>query len=125
MIECKRLIANRMEPYKAATWYEKPLHGTWHKDMSVVAYMASTFLWLNKSEIRADTKALVMAAQTLALNTRSVTHKIYHTAQDPRCRLCKQHEETVAHIISCYSKLAETVYTGRPNNVVSIQSQRC
>ena len=68
MIECKRLIANRMEPYKAAAWYEKPLHATWHKDMSVVAYMASTFLWLNKSEIRADTKALVMAAQTLAHN---------------------------------------------------------
>ena len=41
-----------------------------------------------------------MAAQEQALNTRAVAHEIYHTVQDPKCRLCKQHAETVAHIIS-------------------------
>ena len=61
-----------------------------------------------------------MAAQEQALNTRAVAHKIYHTMQDSRCRLCKQHAETVGHITSSCSKLAGTEYTERPNNVGSI-----
>ena len=60
-----------------------------------------------------------MAAQEQALNTRAVAQDIYHTAQDPRCRLCK-HAETAAHITSGCSKLAETEYTKRHNNVASI-----
>ena len=61
-----------------------------------------------------------MAGQEQALNTKAVAHEIYHTVQDLRCRLCKQHAETVAHIISGCSKLAGTEYTERHNNVASI-----
>ena len=61
-----------------------------------------------------------MAAQEQALNTRAVAHEIYHTEQDPKCRLCKQHAETVAHITSGCSKLAGTEYTRRHNSVASI-----
>ena len=75
---------------------------------------------LNKSNIRANTEALIMAAQEQALNTRAVAHEIYHTVQEPRCRLCKQHAETVAHITCGCSKFAETEHTERPNNVDSI-----
>ena len=61
-----------------------------------------------------------MASQEQALNTKAVAHKIYHTVQDSRCRLCKQHAETVAHITSGCSKLAGSEYTERHNNVASI-----
>ena len=57
--------------------------------MSEVADMARTYQWLNKSDIRADTKALIMAAQEPAFNTRAVAHEINHNVQDPRSRLCK------------------------------------
>ena len=70
-----------------------------------------------KSNIRAKTEALIMAAQKQALNTRAVAHKIYHTVQDSRCRLCKQHAETIAHIISGCIKFTGTEYTERRNNV--------
>ena len=79
-----------------------------------------------KSIIRANTEALIMAAQEQALNTRAVAHTIYRTVQDPRCRLCKQHAETVTHITSGCSKLAGIEYTERlhcgPN---SIQDNMC
>ena len=42
MAQCKHLIATRKEPDEAATWYEKLLHGTWHKGVSEVADMART-----------------------------------------------------------------------------------
>ena len=120
MAECKHLIATWKEPDEAAAWYEKPLYGAWHKGVSDVADMARLYQWLNKSNIRASTKALVMTAQEQTLNIRAVARKIYHTVQDPRCRLCKQHAETMAHIISGCSKLAGTEYTERHKNVASI-----
>ena len=86
-------------------------------NVSEVADMACTYQWLNKSNTRANTEALIMAAQEQALNTRAV---IYHTVQDPRCRLYKQHLETVAHITSGCSMLARTEYTERHNSVASI-----
>ena len=88
--------------------------------MSEDADMASTYQWLNKSNIRANTEALIMAVQEQALNTRAVAHGIYHTVQDPRCRLRKQHAETVAHITSGCSKLAKTEYNEKHNSVLSI-----
>ena len=50
----------------------------------------------------------------------TTTYKIYHTVQDSRCRLCKQHSETVGHITSGCSKLVETEYTVKHNNAASI-----
>ena len=82
--------------------------------------MTRTYQWLNRGNIRANTKALIMAAQEQAPNTRAVAHEMYHTVQNPRCSLCKQHAETVAHIISGCSKLAGTKNTERHNNVASI-----
>ena len=73
-----------------------------------------------KSNIRANTQVLIMAAQEQTLNTRAVAHEIYYIVQGPRCRLCKQHAETVTHIISGCNKLADIDYTNRHNNVASI-----
>ena len=47
--------------------------------MSEVADMARTYQWLNKSNIRSNSEALIMTAEELALNTRAVAHNIYHT----------------------------------------------
>ena len=71
MVECKRLIATWKGPDKAAAWYGKPLHGAWHKDVSEVADMARTYQRLNKSNIRANIEALIMAVQEQAFNTRA------------------------------------------------------
>ena len=56
--------------------------------VSEVADMARTYQWVNKSNFRANTGALIMAAQEQALNTSAISHEIYHTVQDPRCGLC-------------------------------------
>ena len=61
-----------------------------------------------------------MAAQENDLNDKAVAHEIYHTVQDPKCGLRKQHAEAVADIISSCTKLTRTEYTQRHNNVASI-----
>ena len=90
------------------------------KSVSDVADMTRTYQWLNESDIRANTAALIMTAQEQAFSTRAVAHEINHTVQEPKCRLCKQHAETVAHITSGCSKLAKTEYIERHKNVASI-----
>ena len=46
MAECKRLIATWKAPDEVAAWYEKSLHGAWHKGVSEAADMALTYQWL-------------------------------------------------------------------------------
>ena len=82
--------------------------------------MARTYQWLNKRNTRENTKALIMAAQEQAFNTKAVVNDIYHTVQDPKFRLCKQHAETIAHITSGCNKLTGIEYTERHNHVASI-----
>ena len=50
----------------------------------------------------------------------AMTNETYHTVVDPRCLLCKQHAETSEYIISGCSKLSETGYAARHNNVALI-----
>ena len=66
-----------------------------------------------------STEALAMAARDQAFKTRAVTHGIYHTVQYLKCRFCKRHEETMAHMINNCSKLARTKYTEKCSNVAS------
>ena len=61
-----------------------------------------------------------MEAQEQVLKTKAVAGEIYHTVQDPRYRLCKQHAKTVAHVIAGCSKLLGTKYFERHNNVTSM-----
>ena len=61
-----------------------------------------------------------MAAQEQAVKTRAIEAKIWHTRQDSKCRLCKQHDETIQHIITGCTKLAGTAYMERHNQVALI-----
>ena len=120
MAECQGTAANWTAPPTPADWYDKPLHGAWHAGVTKVADLGKTYQWLNKANFKANTEALIMAAQEQALNTRAIAAEIYHTTQDPRCRLCGEHRETVAHLVSGCSKLAGTAYMERHNHLAAI-----
>lgn len=51
-------------------------------------------------------EALIMAAQERSLSTRSIEAGVYHTRQEPRCRLCNDVPETIQHIIAGCKMLA-------------------
>ena len=66
-------------PDETAAWYKKSLHGAWHKGMSEVADIALLYQWLNRSNIRANTETLIMAAQEQAPHTIAVACELHHT----------------------------------------------
>ena len=92
----------------------------YHRQISEVADLGKSYQWLEKAGLKDSTEALIMAAQEQALSTRSVEAGIYKTRQDPRCRLCKEHPETVQHITSGCKILAGNKYTERHNQVAGM-----
>uniref|UniRef100_A0A3B3HR86 Carbohydrate sulfotransferase n=1 Tax=Oryzias latipes TaxID=8090 RepID=A0A3B3HR86_ORYLA len=73
-----------------SSWEDKPLHGMYHWTITEVADIKKSYQWLERAGLQDSTEALILAAQEQALSTRAIEAQIYHTRQDPRCRLCKE-----------------------------------
>jgi hypothetical protein len=59
-----------------------------------------TLLWLLRVDLKGETESEIIAVQDQALKTKCHETKLFQTERDCKCRLCKQFDETVAHIIS-------------------------
>jgi hypothetical protein len=77
----------------------------------------STFLWLSKGDLEAETESEIVTAQDQALETKYHATKILQTEKDSKCRLCHQFEETVDNIMSACPILAKEQYIKRHNRV--------
>ena len=61
-------------------------------------------------DLKAGTEALLMAAQEQAIRTNYVKYRIEKSRDSLTCRMCGEKWETVSHIISECSKLAQKEY---------------
>ena len=64
-----------------------------------------------------NTESVVFAIQDQAIKTRYTEKNIYHTREDGTSRLCNAYKETIHHVVSGYTKYANTVCIRRHNNV--------
>ncbi|XP_024121103.1 uncharacterized protein LOC112142083 [Oryzias melastigma] len=101
-----------------ASWEDKPLHGMYHRTITDVADIKKSYQWLERAGLQDSTEALILAAQEQTLNTSAIEAQIYHTRQDPRCRLCK--EETIQHIPAGWKMLAGKANMENHNQVAGI-----
>ena len=69
--------------------------------------------WLRKENLKREAESLLIAAQNNAIRTNYIKARIDKTQQNSRCRLCGEREETIIHIISECSKLAQKEYKTR------------
>ena len=58
-------------------------------------------------------ESLLIAAQDNAIRTNHIKAGIDTTQQNSKCRLCSERDETINHIISECSKLAQKEYKAR------------
>uniref|UniRef100_A0A803TQZ4 Transmembrane protein 45B n=1 Tax=Anolis carolinensis TaxID=28377 RepID=A0A803TQZ4_ANOCA len=89
---------------------------SWHYG-SVILFL--TWLWLTNGTLK-ETEGLILAAQEQAIRTNAIKAKIEKSADDPKCRLCKETDETIDHILSCCKKTAQTDYKQRHNCVAQM-----
>ena len=88
-----------------------------HRQIVEMADIRKSYQWLEKAGLADSTEALILAAQEQALGTRSIEAGVYHTRQDPRCRLCKEASETVQHILAERKMQPGKAFTERHNQV--------
>ena len=67
-----------------------------------------------------ETESVLIAAQTNTIRPNHIKVRIDKTQQNSKCRLCGDRDETINHIISECSKLAQKVYKTRHDWVCKV-----
>ncbi|XP_068704584.1 uncharacterized protein [Montipora foliosa] len=97
-------------------WKEKPLHGQFVRETEDQSN-EETWSWLKRGSFKRETEALIIAAQDQALRTNYIKATIDKSQIDAKCRMCRDKNETLSHIVSGCSKLAQKEYKKRHDNV--------
>ena len=97
-------------------WKNKAMHGQYLREMDGKD-IVNTYGWLQKSDLKGCTEALICSAQEQALRTNYIKFRIDKTIDSPLCRMCGNKNETVSHIVSECSMLAQREYKRRHDNV--------
>ena len=66
-----------------------------------------SYRWLKSGDIKGETESTIVAVQDQAISTNYFKNKIFKEESQSKCRLCKQHEETIDHLTSGFSILAK------------------
>ena len=107
-----KTIDNRMTKTRKQKWEEKQLNGGFKQLINNISH-DKTWTWLRKGNFKRETVSLLMAAQNSAIRTNHIKPKIDKMQQNSNCRLCGDRDETINHIISECSKLAQKEYKAR------------
>ena len=101
------------------SWTEKPLHGQFYSRTSEY-HSERSWAWLKQGQFKKETESLLMAAQDQALPTLNHKVNVLHMEGSAMCRMCGERPETVFHITSECSKIAQTMYKSRHDKVATI-----
>jgi len=103
-------------------WTSKQLHGEYKRQVQVpeITSLEIAYRWKQESTgLKIVTEALITTAQDQAPDTKCHKAKILHTTNNPKCSMCKDKDEAVAHIVSACPNIAGSLYKTRHNNVVA------
>ena len=93
-------------------WEGKQLYGRFKRLINNISYQ-KTWTWLRKGNLKREMESLLIAALDNAIRTNHIKARIDKTPQNSTCRLCGDRDETINHIISECSKLAQKEYKAR------------
>ena len=110
--DTKNTIDNRMTKTRKQKWEGKQLHGRFIRLINNISH-DKTWTWLRKGNFKRETESLLMAAQNRAIRINHIKASIDKTQENSKFRLCSDRDETINHIISECSKLAQKEYKAR------------
>ena len=88
-----------------------------------------SWVWLQNGDLKRETESLIVAAQNKSIRTNLVKTKIDKSQKDTLYRLCKKADESIDHVVSGCSKLAQKEHARRHDNLGKIVhsklSRRC
>ena len=79
-----------------------------------------SYRWLKSGNIKGETESTIVVAQDQAISTNYFKNKILKEEIEKKCRLCKQHEETIDHLTPGCPILAKNEYLMRQIKFIHI-----
>ena len=105
-------IDDRMTTTSKPKWQMKQYCGRFKRLINNIS-LQKTWTWLRKGDLNRETESLLIAAQDNTIRTNHIKTRIDKTQQNSKCWLCGNRDETINHIISECSKLAQKDYKAR------------
>ena len=99
----KRLLNEK----RVENWKEKQMYGQFIRDMPEGTDKEKLWLWLGKCDLKIPSEALICSAQEQEIRTNYVKYPIDKSVDSTSCRMCGDSDETISHIVSECSKLAQ------------------
>ena len=100
-------------------WSQKALHGQFCRETATHVDNKWQWAWLKSSRLSPEVEGYLFAAQEQAITTNVMNKKIFKLSVSPLCRLCHSADETIDHLISSCSYIAQTQYKKRHDLVAS------
>ena len=111
-LETENEFKRKSRQERKANWKEKVMHGQFLRQTEDVTNR-DQWLWLQEGSLKRETETLIMAAQEQAVRTNLVKAKIDKTQEDSACRMCGKADESINHLLSECSKMAQKEYKRR------------
>ena len=99
------MMDNKMTITSKQKWEGKQRYRRFKRLINNISH-DKTWTWQKKETLR-EKQPLQMASQNNTIRTNHIKERIDKTQQNSKCRLCSDRDETINHIISECSKLAQ------------------
>jgi len=92
-------------------WHGKRVHGQLPRNLDKkLVDIEQSYRWLKSGDIKGETESKIVAIQDQAIGTNYFKKKILKEEIESKCRLCKQHEETINNLNTGCPILAKNEY---------------
>ena len=114
----RRKVKDSIAEKTKERWQGKRMHGQLPPNLDEkLVDIEQSYRWLKSGDIKGETESTIVAAQDQAISTNYFKNKILKQEIGSKCRLCKQHEETIDHLTSGCPILAKNEYLMRHDKV--------
>ena len=118
-LEAASALKRSKKDIRLEDWEKKVLNGQYFRQTKEVRRDQS-WAWLQNGDLKRETESLAVAAQNQSIRTNLVKAKVDKSQGDSLCRVCRKVDESIDHIVSRCSKLAQKEYKRRHDNLGKI-----
>ena len=105
-LEAVSILKRSKKEKRLDDWEKKVLHGHYFRQTKEVK-SDQCWAWLQSGDLKRETVSLIVAAQNQSIRTNLAIAKIGKSQRDSLCRVCRKVDESIDHIVSGCSKLAQ------------------
>ena len=105
-LEAASVLKRSKKEKRLEDWKEKALYGQYLRQTKEVR-SDQCWAWLQNGDLKRETESLIVAAQNQSIRTNLVKAKTDKSQGDCLCRVCRKVDESIDHIVSGCSKLAQ------------------